>query len=135
MAVRGKPTVVLTSQTTALHAPRGAHSERPDAFFDLVETLCPAPRYAYLFCRNSRPNWDGHGDEYPGHRDAPSPHALASVVEQLPRVAAEVDAAEQTRRLAEKAPDGCSAKSSGSVDDGLDIPACLDRRTRERGAP
>jgi hypothetical protein len=27
-------------------------------------SLCPAPRYAELFSRRHRPNWDGHGDEY-----------------------------------------------------------------------
>jgi N6-adenosine-specific RNA methylase IME4 len=132
LAVRGKPTVSLTNQTTALHASRGAHSEKPAVFFDLVEVLCPAPRYAYLFSRSVRPHWDGHGDEYPG---APSPQALASVVEQLPRVSAEVNAAEQKRGPVGKAPDACSVKSSGSPDDGLDIPACLDRRTQGRGAP
>jgi N6-adenosine-specific RNA methylase IME4 len=107
LAVRGKPTVVLTNQTTALHASRGAHSEKPDAFFDLVEALCPAPRYAYLFSRSARTSWDGHGDEYPGHR-VPDVGALADVIDQVPRVHAEVDAAER--------------------DDG--IPAFLDRRKK-----
>jgi hypothetical protein len=42
-----------------------AHSEKPEEFYDFVEKLCPAPRYASLFHRGiSRPNWDGHGDEY-----------------------------------------------------------------------
>ena len=63
LAVRGKPTVQLSNQTTALHAPAGEHSAKPDEFYTLVETLCPAPRYAELFQRKSRPNWDGHGDE------------------------------------------------------------------------
>ena len=65
MAVRGRPTVVLTNQTTILHAPMRAHSEKPVEFYDFVEKLCPAPRYASLFHRGiSRSNWDGHGDEY-----------------------------------------------------------------------
>jgi N6-adenosine-specific RNA methylase IME4 len=63
LAVRGKPTVQLTSQTTVLQAPAGAHSAKPDAFYALVEALCPAPRYCELFQRKPRPNWDGHGDE------------------------------------------------------------------------
>jgi N6-adenosine-specific RNA methylase IME4 len=98
LATRGKPTVVLKNQTTALLAPRGAHSEKPDGFYDLVEALCPAPRYAYLFSRNVRPRWDGHGDEYPGRRepDGPRPEDLASVIAQLPRVAAEVEAGCET---------------------------------------
>jgi N6-adenosine-specific RNA methylase IME4 len=63
MAVRGKPIVTLTNQTTLLHAPMRAHSQKPEEFYALVEKLCPAPRYAELFARSVRPNWDGHGDE------------------------------------------------------------------------
>src|SRR6266480_1846941 len=61
--IRGKPTIDLTNQTTLLMAPARAHSEKPDAFFAMVKTLCPAPRYAYLFARRSPgENWDCHGD-------------------------------------------------------------------------
>ena len=63
LAVRGKPVVRLTNQTTVLQAPAGAHSAKPDAFYEMVEALCPAPRYCELFQRKARPNWDGHGDE------------------------------------------------------------------------
>jgi N6-adenosine-specific RNA methylase IME4 len=63
-ATRGKPTVELSSETTALVAPTRGHSQKPDEFYSLVERLCPAPRYCELFSRRSRPNWDGHGDEY-----------------------------------------------------------------------
>jgi N6-adenosine-specific RNA methylase IME4 len=69
MAVRGKPTVVLTNQTTLLHGPVRAHSQKPDEFYELVESLCPAPRYAYLFSREQREGWDMHGDELPKARD------------------------------------------------------------------
>jgi N6-adenosine-specific RNA methylase IME4 len=66
MAVRGKPTVELTNQTTLLRAPAREHSRKPDEFYALVESLCPAARYASLFHRGpTRPNWDGHGDEAP----------------------------------------------------------------------
>jgi N6-adenosine-specific RNA methylase IME4 len=63
MSVRGKPIVALTNQTTLLHAPGREHSRKPDQFYALVEKLCPAPRYAELFARSVRANWDGHGDE------------------------------------------------------------------------
>ncbi|MCZ6510060.1 MAG: MT-A70 family methyltransferase [Alphaproteobacteria bacterium] len=63
MAARGRPIVELTNQTTALPAPRRAHSQKPDEFYEFVERLCPATRYAELFQRTSRLNWDGHGDE------------------------------------------------------------------------
>ena len=57
MAVRGKPVVQLTNESTVLFAPVGRHSEKPDEFYALVERLCPAPRYAELFSRRARPNW------------------------------------------------------------------------------
>ncbi len=63
MAVRGKPVVHLTNQTTLLNGPLRANSQKPEEFYAFVEGLCPAPRYAELFSRTPRPNWDGHGDE------------------------------------------------------------------------
>lgn len=63
MAVRGKPVVTLTNQSTLLYAPRQEHSRKPDQFYERVESLCPAPRYAELFARTARPGWDGHGNE------------------------------------------------------------------------
>jgi N6-adenosine-specific RNA methylase IME4 len=44
LAVRGKPVVTLTNQTTLLHAPARGHSQKPMEFYSLVESLCPAPR-------------------------------------------------------------------------------------------
>ena len=66
MAVRGKPIVELTNQTTLLQGAVRAHSQKPVEFYDFVERLCPAPRYAYLFSRyRHNENWDCHGDEAP----------------------------------------------------------------------
>jgi N6-adenosine-specific RNA methylase IME4 len=66
MAVRGKPVVTLKNQTTLLSAPLRAHSQKPVEFYDLVESLCPAPRYADLFSRyRHSEKWDCHGDEAP----------------------------------------------------------------------
>jgi N6-adenosine-specific RNA methylase IME4/ParB-like chromosome segregation protein Spo0J len=66
MAVRGKPIVTLTNQTTLLRAPWRGHSVKPKEFYDLVESLCPAPRYADLFSRyQHNDRWDCHGDEVP----------------------------------------------------------------------
>jgi N6-adenosine-specific RNA methylase IME4 len=71
MCVRGKPTIVLTNQTTLLLAPMRAHSQKPDEMYDLIESLCPAPRYADLFSRyRHNDKWDCHGDEAPGARVA-----------------------------------------------------------------
>ena len=63
LAVRGTPVVHLSNQTTLLHGPLRANSQKPDEFYRLVESLCPAPRYAELFQRTEREGWDGHGDE------------------------------------------------------------------------
>jgi N6-adenosine-specific RNA methylase IME4 len=42
--------------------PRGAHSEKPEAFLDLVESVCPG-RYLELFARRNRLGWDTWGNE------------------------------------------------------------------------
>ena len=71
LATRGKPVVNLTTQTTVLHAPVRGHSVKPVEFYGLVETLCPAPRYAYLFSRyRHNDKWDCHGDEVPPATEA-----------------------------------------------------------------
>ena len=62
LAVRGKPTVTLTNQTTVLHARAREHSRKPEEFYALVESLCPGSK-AELFQRYPREGWCGHGDE------------------------------------------------------------------------
>jgi MT-A70/ParB/Sulfiredoxin domain len=79
VAVRGKPIVTLSNQTTLLHAPARAHSQKPIEFYDLVESLCPASRYCDLFSRyRHNDKWDCHGDEAPTSAatpPAPEPEA------------------------------------------------------------
>jgi N6-adenosine-specific RNA methylase IME4 len=66
MAVRGKPVVTLGGQSTLLWAPVREHSQKPREFYDLIESLCPAPRYADLFSRyKHNDKWDCHGDQAP----------------------------------------------------------------------
>jgi N6-adenosine-specific RNA methylase IME4/ParB-like chromosome segregation protein Spo0J len=66
IAVRGNPIVTLTNQTTLLHAPVRGHSVKPVEFYNLVESLCPAPRYCDLFSRyQHNEKWDCHGDQAP----------------------------------------------------------------------
>ncbi len=48
--------------------PRGAHSTKPEAFLDMVETVSPAPRLE-LFARRQRLGWDTWGDEALCHVD------------------------------------------------------------------
>lgn len=42
--------------------PRAAHSAKPEAFYDLVEQVSPAPRVE-LFARRNRMLWDTWGNE------------------------------------------------------------------------
>jgi ParB/Sulfiredoxin domain/MT-A70 len=56
--------VTLTNQSTVLFAPapENRHSRKPDAFYELVESLCPGSKVE-LFCRHPRCGWAAHGDE------------------------------------------------------------------------
>ena len=71
LAVRGKPVVTLTDQTTLLKGPfhlvqKGAHSAKPVEAYTFIKSLCPAPRYADLFSRyQHNDRWDCHGDQAP----------------------------------------------------------------------
>jgi hypothetical protein len=52
-------------------APLGVHSEKPQAFFDLVEALSPGP-YVELFARKARGStWTAVGDELGSRLDLP----------------------------------------------------------------
>jgi len=62
VAVRGRPTVLLTNQTTVLHGPLREHSRKPDEFYALVESLCPGSKVE-LFARQARDGWVAHGSE------------------------------------------------------------------------
>ena len=50
--------------------PRGAHSAKPEAFLDIIETVCPGP-YLELFARRARFGWDYWGDESLGTAEMP----------------------------------------------------------------
>jgi len=62
LAVRGKPTVRLTNQTTALIAPAGGHSEKPQEFYAMVDQLCPGSKID-VFARRKREGWAAYGHE------------------------------------------------------------------------
>ena len=63
MAVKGKPEINLTNQTTILNAPTREHSRKPDEFYEMVKRLCPAPRRVDWFSREPRPGWLQHGND------------------------------------------------------------------------
>ena len=44
--------------------PRGRHSQKPEAFQDIVESVSPGP-YLELFARRARPGWTVWGNEVP----------------------------------------------------------------------
>lgn len=56
--VRGRlPIEARRREQNIVHAPNRSHSEKPDAFYDLVERVSPGP-YAELFSRRARFGWD-----------------------------------------------------------------------------
>jgi N6-adenosine-specific RNA methylase IME4 len=68
--VRGRPVVTLTNQTTLLREPRREHSRKPEAFYTLVEGLCPGRKWE-LFARTRREGWVSEGlesDKFPAWR-------------------------------------------------------------------
>jgi N6-adenosine-specific RNA methylase IME4/ParB-like chromosome segregation protein Spo0J len=66
LAIRGKPTVTLTNESTVLFAPARGHSVKPVEFYELVERLCPASRYLDVFSRyKHNEKWDCYGDQAP----------------------------------------------------------------------
>jgi N6-adenosine-specific RNA methylase IME4 len=76
MAARGRAIVTLTNESTVLFAPTTRHSAKPKEFYDLVERLCPAPRYVDVFSRyRHNDKWDCYGDEAPLPLDTASTEA------------------------------------------------------------
>jgi N6-adenosine-specific RNA methylase IME4 len=62
MAVKGKPTVTLTNQTTVVEGKSPEHSAKPDEFYEMVESLCPGSKVE-IFSRTNREGWTTYGDE------------------------------------------------------------------------
>ena len=61
-AARGKAPILRHDLSTVFHAPRGRHSAKPQAFYDMVETASPGP-YLDVFARKQRMGWDVAGNE------------------------------------------------------------------------
>jgi N6-adenosine-specific RNA methylase IME4 len=119
MAGRGSPTIALTNETTLLHAAARGHSAKPSEFYDLVERLCPAPRYADLFSRyKHNDKWDCHGDEAPAPE---KPYDGADDFAKSYEVA--LDAVRE--RVAAGGPGRPRESESATDSDGLDIPTFL----------
>jgi len=60
LAVRGRPLVMLKSESTVLLGKVRDHSRKPAEFYRLVERLCPGSKLE-LFSREHRPGWHSWG--------------------------------------------------------------------------
>lgn len=73
IARRGRAKVLDRSVRSVFFAGTGAHSQKPEQFFRLVEKLTDGPRLE-LFARRQRPGWTCLGDEMPDQITAAKPH-------------------------------------------------------------
>jgi N6-adenosine-specific RNA methylase IME4 len=64
-ATRGKLLLREQNIKNCFDAPGGAHSEKPEAFYQIVEKACFGP-YLELFARRNRPGWICWGAELDG---------------------------------------------------------------------
>ena len=62
---RKQPLDLINSMKNVFEAPRGAHSEKPARFYQLLREWTPEPRID-IFARNAHEGFDGWGDEYVG---------------------------------------------------------------------
>ncbi|HYE91189.1 MAG TPA: MT-A70 family methyltransferase, partial [Terriglobales bacterium] len=64
IGARGKAAKLIQHHgvPSVFDAPRGQHSAKPDAFYDIVEKLAPGP-YVELFARRQRAGWTCLGNE------------------------------------------------------------------------
>lgn len=62
IAVRKRPPVLSRSVRSIFSAPYAGHSVKPDAFYEIVESLLPGP-YVELFARKQRRGWRCSGLE------------------------------------------------------------------------
>lgn len=70
--VRGKSPVLRRDCRTAFTAEQGRHSEKPAAFYDIVESMSPEP-YLDVFARKLRFGWDAWGLEVGAPEGLPQP--------------------------------------------------------------
>jgi N6-adenosine-specific RNA methylase IME4 len=59
---RGNPKLKSKAVRSVFEAQVGAHSAKPDAFYDIVEKLSDGP-YVELFARRHRDNWTSFGNQ------------------------------------------------------------------------
>jgi len=62
MALKGKPIINLTNQTTVISGKLKEHSRKPDEFYEMVDSLCVGYKLDY-FSREKRDGWDQYGND------------------------------------------------------------------------
>jgi N6-adenosine-specific RNA methylase IME4 len=60
LAIKGKPIINLTNQTTLLNGESKNHSQKPDEFYKLVDSLCFGKKLDY-FGREKHEGWEIYG--------------------------------------------------------------------------
>ncbi len=65
LAIKGKPFLNLGSHRDIIREPRREHSRKPEAFYQLVENMCPGTKIDY-FARRHREGWAAYGNEVEG---------------------------------------------------------------------
>jgi N6-adenosine-specific RNA methylase IME4 len=68
VAQRGTPGRLSFAKSACIEASVTRHSQKPEAFLDLVESVSPGP-YLELFARRQRLGWDTWGNEALNHID------------------------------------------------------------------
>jgi len=63
MAIKGKPNITLTNQTTYLLADNKGHSTKPDVFYRMVEGLCAEEKRIDMFARSKKDGWENYGNQ------------------------------------------------------------------------
>jgi N6-adenosine-specific RNA methylase IME4 len=75
--VRPKSPVLRKDCRTAFEGAQGRHSEKPAAFYDMVQSMSPPP-YLDVFARKLRFNFDAWGDEVGAPDGLPTPQEVAA---------------------------------------------------------
>ena len=62
IGIMGKPVIIGSSERDIIREKRRQHSRKPDAFYDMVQRMCPGRKLDY-FGRQNREGWDVYGAE------------------------------------------------------------------------
>lgn len=63
IAVKGRPEIISHSVRSIIHAPVGAHSEKPSEVRDRIVEMCGDKPRLEMYARQNVPGWDAFGNE------------------------------------------------------------------------